>query len=152
MVRHMGWGLLKSDAVDARDPETGETYHIPEYSFSGGGAMNRNGPVSWTTLDGPDPERVYDFEAAKTAVAELQEAAEGMDAWRDERLEQAYSDAVAAILTADPTLAPARVLQALDYDGESLGMSGPHAHDILDRVGHNTINEAEIVFFARLDD
>jgi nucleoid DNA-binding protein len=78
MVRHMGWGLFRSDAVDARDPETGETYHIPEYSFSGGGAMNRNGPVSWTTMDGPDPERVYDFEAAKTAVAELQEAAEGL--------------------------------------------------------------------------
>jgi len=134
-VRHLGFGTFKGG----------------DYTFRGGGAMTRSGPISWTTLSGPDPDSVYDFQAAKAAVAELQEAAEGLDSYRDRLMSQAYSDAVAAILTADSSLAPAYVLRALDYDGESLGLSGPHAQEILRRVGHEAINEAERLFFARLE-
>ena len=84
----------------------------------------------------------------------MQEQARNEEARNEEarkRNEQALSDAVAAILTADDTLAPSRVLRALDVEDGTLGVSGPYAYQILNRAGHAAIENAELLYNARME-
>lgn len=66
--------------------------------------------------------------------------------------EQAWEDAVVAIVTADPTLSPARVLRALDWDGEHLSFGGRYADEVASRTSLETLYQAELLFKARLED